>query len=436
MSSIEIVSLVVTIVCLISFSLVFTFLFRHYYKTNISEVKEGKKDFELIDNAVIDESEKHSKSKRFTKILSKIFSYLLLGVVAFAFGMSLYSRITGSLVSFNGNSLIVIATGSMSERNKYNSYLYDSSLTSTYTLDNQFNTYDVIGISEYKNGEEPKLYDVVAFKGKNDVTYVHRIIEINDSGYVTRGDSNAVSDTNSLYDNYLTRDKILGYYNGTRIQVLGVFVIFLQSNSGIVTIVSIIYCMIMFDFYKNKLDDVTEARTKELLSLLEYSLDTDIEAEKKMSKTYKEVLYYQNHKYVFIDGKFAEKVELNDDEAKEFNSKLLSVASLNNKDDKEATIKVKNIDTGEVSEVKEAKDNVFSKIKELLKLNKKEEVSGEIKTEATPNESLCKSKVEESNESSIETKDESKESNESNESTLKDEKEVEEVKDETNKQKN
>ena len=44
MSSFEILSLVVTFVCLFSFCIVFTILFRNYNLNAIKDVKEGKED--------------------------------------------------------------------------------------------------------------------------------------------------------------------------------------------------------------------------------------------------------------------------------------------------------------------------------------------------------------------------------------------------------
>ena len=49
MSGIEVLSLIVTIICLVSFCLVFTFLFRHYYLTSIEEIKSGRADFDVIE---------------------------------------------------------------------------------------------------------------------------------------------------------------------------------------------------------------------------------------------------------------------------------------------------------------------------------------------------------------------------------------------------
>ena len=65
----------------------------------------------------------------------------------------------------------MIASGSMSEKN--NEYVKDNE-----ELNNQFDTYDMIGISKYGSQNDVKLYDVVAYKNKKDITIVHRVVQI------------------------------------------------------------------------------------------------------------------------------------------------------------------------------------------------------------------------------------------------------------------
>ena len=60
MSNVEIIALIVTIICLLSFCLVFTFLFRHYYLNLIKDVNEGKEDIDLIDSGRKEIKEKES----------------------------------------------------------------------------------------------------------------------------------------------------------------------------------------------------------------------------------------------------------------------------------------------------------------------------------------------------------------------------------------
>lgn len=52
MQTLEIISLIVTIVCLLSFSLVFTFLFRYYFLSQIHTIENGEDDLYLLDNVI------------------------------------------------------------------------------------------------------------------------------------------------------------------------------------------------------------------------------------------------------------------------------------------------------------------------------------------------------------------------------------------------
>lgn len=302
MSNIDVISLIVTIICLLSFSIVFTILFRHYYLYNIENVKKGNVDIELIENAKKIKEAKTNKRKIVTNIISKVISYIVFVLIIIVFAFSLYSRFSGNSIPFGNSSLIVIASGSMSEKNEDNSYLQN--------INNQFNTYDIIGITKYNNQEEIELYDVVAFKNDEGITIVHRIIEILDvngkEAYITRGDSNNTSDNGVQYEDYLTYDNIIGYYNGTRIQSVGIFIVFLQSNAGIITIVAIAYCLFMFDYYSNRYEKVVEDRTKLLIDTLNYDLDKD---EGGVGVMYTETFLYKEQKSTFINGEYLFKSE-------------------------------------------------------------------------------------------------------------------------------
>lgn len=264
MSGIEVLSLIVTIICLVSFCLVFTFLFRHYYLTSIEEIKSGRADFDVVEYNKERIEKNSQKKEKIKKIITKSIGYTFLGLVIIFFGFSVYSRFFNNNLLFGDSGFIVISSGSMSQRNEVNDYLDE------YHLYNQFDTYDIIGIKKYNSIDEVNQYDVVAFYGQDDVIYVHRIIEINDNNtFITRGDSNPVSDTNRLYNGHLSYDRIIGYYNGSRAPLIGVFIVFLQSNSGIITILSVVYCLLMFDHFKTKYDEAIEARIEYLDKLLD-----------------------------------------------------------------------------------------------------------------------------------------------------------------------
>ncbi len=353
MTSIEIISLVVTIVCLLSFSIVFTFLFRYYYITNIKEINEGHSDVDLLELAKEEETINKSKKKKVTNIMSKVISYLLLSVVLFGFGISVYSRFANNNLILGNEGYVVISSGSMSKRNERNDYLDE------YHLNNQFNTYDIINIRKYDKQEDVKLYDVIAFKGDDGNIYVHRIIEINDDNtYVTRGDSNSASDPNQLYKGNLTYNKIIGYYTNKKINSLGIFVIFLQSNSGIITIISIIYCVMMFDHFRSKYDEAIYNRTNKLIKLLEFDINDDEEINKYVTNLNEEILIYKNNKYIFIQG---ELVSINKDISNEELEKIKNIKVLEDHE-------FNKIETKEIKK----ENNFFIKLKNKFNKEKKD----------------------------------------------------------------
>lgn len=325
MSAVEIITLFITILCLVSFCAVFTILFRHYYRSNIDSVSSGKEDIELIDNAIDEEKEKKSKTKKVWKVVGKVFSYMVLGVVFAVFIFSLVSRIQNNTMPIGNSTMVVIASGSMSEKN--NQYVKDKTEPE---LNNQFDTYDIVGISKYDSQSEVKLFDVVAYKNKKDVTIVHRIVEIRTDDttgeivYLTQGDTNLAPDntSSSQYSGYLTYDRIIGKYDGRRIKGLGIFVIFLQSPAGIVTVLSVVYCLFMFDHFSGKYKKAIVDRTNMLVQLIDYDLDKE-EVDDVVSN-YHETLLYKNQLYTFQDGTYIGK-EDSDTEVKKLKDHMVLV---------------------------------------------------------------------------------------------------------------
>lgn len=360
MSSFEILSLVVTFVCLFSFCVVFTVLFRNYNLNAIKDVKEGKEDIELIDGVLLEKEKKKNKKSRTLKIIGRIVYYSLYSFVFLFFIFSLTSRIMDNSLIFGNSGFVVIASSSMETINKDNTYIEKNN------LDDQIDIYDIIGISKYNNVNDVKLYDIIAFKADDGRTIVHRIIDIdyidNNIQVVTRGDANANSDNNSLYDTYLTYEDIIGYYNHSKVPLIGSFVIFLQSNSGIITIVSIGYCVFMFDFYRNKLEKAILERTNLLIELIGYD-----GKDNEISNYFSQELVYKGYKYVFNEGNFIKKEELNDLEViNESNNKMYTKISTSNKED-DNKVYVKDIEIDEVKDLNTSKENSKRSLTEFIK---------------------------------------------------------------------
>lgn len=294
MSSIEILSLIVTIVALVSLSFVFTFLFRNYFRGIIEAVQSGEEDAELIYEEAMGKREK-TVAQKVLHYSGKVLSYLVLLLLVGVFTGSLVSRFMGTAMSIGGNIPLVIVSGSMSYKNDANQYLY------TNHLDNQFQTYDVIVVNPTASPDDIELYDVIAFYSSEGTVVVHRVVEIVDTSegkmFVTRGDANEASDDNALYGDYLPYQQVVGEYHGVRLPAVGAFVLFLQSGAGAVCVVSIVYCFAIFEFYRRKMDLAIEERTEKLLSFL-----TIDETDENADVNFTEVLTYKGKDYVLPNG--------------------------------------------------------------------------------------------------------------------------------------
>lgn len=119
---------------------------------------------------------------------------------------------------------------------------------------------------------------------------------------MTKGDANAGLDSLSLYGDSLPFASIVGVYSGHRVPIVGLFVIFLQSNAGIITVVSIVYCMLMFDHYHGKCDKAIEERTALVVKTLEYDLAQ--EKADDVTARFSEELTYKGETYVFEEGEY------------------------------------------------------------------------------------------------------------------------------------
>lgn len=303
MTTLEIIALVVTIVSMLCFSTVFTLLFSSYVKTSSEEIITGKKDIELLDTVLIEKRNINKKHKKFFDISKKISSFFILGILAITVCSSLYSKITNDMTPIFDTTVLTIKTGSMSYKHESNTYL------TAHNLNDQFNAFDMIFIHEVDSEDELSLYDVIAFRNDQNTIIIHRIVEIFEEdgviNYRTRGDANARIDAGTR-----TYEDIVGVYNGKRVPVLGIFVIFLQSYSGMVTIVALIYCIWMFSSQYNKFKKVCDERSSLLLSLLIDPNDIN-----ELKTTYIQYIYYRDNIYEFNDGKFVRigNKKLNDD---------------------------------------------------------------------------------------------------------------------------
>lgn len=299
MSSTEIISLIVTVIGIFSFASIFTILYGNYASMSIKEINSGKRDIEIIDEVIYNRQEKIRKRSKIIGTVKNVIFYLTMCVIIPVFIFALISRFTNNAIMLGDKTVMVVASGSMSERHENNTYL------NTYNLNDQFNKYDIIILEKVDSAAELRVYDTIAFVNDKGINVIHRIksIKINGS-YETRGDSNGTSDTY----NPVFKD-VIGRYTGKKISGIGVFVMFFQSYAGIITIVSLVYCLLMIDRISEKINKVQAKRVEHLLEALGLSSDETLD---KVEAAYSETIYYKGYAYHFKDGAFISKDEITD----------------------------------------------------------------------------------------------------------------------------
>lgn len=294
MNPYELIATIVTAVGVISFATIFTVLYRIYANATVAEYESGKCDVDLIEETILSNAQNKSHYRRVLRRVKQVCLCIFVALLLPLLCISLYSKITSGIAMVNGHGMIAVASGSMSEQNAANPYLQQNG------LDNQFDTYDMIFLEKVDSPSELKLYDVIAYVNDEGVNVIHRIVGFQGNSYVTRGDSNNADDQYKP-----TFDDVLGRYIDRRIPYIGIFAMFLQSYSGIVTVLAVIYCLFMIEGVGNKLFDARETR----LAILQESIDfkTDVVRDEALDASFVETVYFKNYAYTFDENGFVSK---------------------------------------------------------------------------------------------------------------------------------
>ena len=280
---------------------IFTILYRTYANSAVAEYGAGKCDVELIDETILTNIKNAKTHRKVLKTVKRVICWVLIAIMVPFLLISVYSKVADGVAMVGGRGMIAVASGSMSEKNSANSYLAN--------IDNQFNTYDMIMIQKVERQSELQLYDVIAYVNDEGVNIIHRIVGFQQTAsglrFVTRGDSNNADDEYKP-----SMDDVLGEYTGKRIPYVGVFLMFLQSYSGIVTVAAIIYCLIMIESVGNKIYDAREDR----LLFLQESIDfkSDMVQDGNIDSSFTETVYFKDYAYTFDEHGFVSKTLISD----------------------------------------------------------------------------------------------------------------------------
>ncbi len=245
-----IVIVVVALLTAIIFGLTW-FAYNSCLKAYKIEVSHGQHDREIF-------KEYHAKKKkRGGKVLGLIGSCIFLTVLLSLFVAGIVYRASGENLTLNGQTVLVVKSGSMSDfynenlATQYQEYNYDTTL--------QFDVGDICIYETVSNNVELVEGEVYGYKYKNYII-THRLIRINaDNTCEFRGDNNPVSD-----GVLVSKESVIYHYTGKKLPVIGSFVLYAQSYFGIWSLASIIGIVISSEIVLHKIDKINKERDKQL----------------------------------------------------------------------------------------------------------------------------------------------------------------------------
>lgn len=358
----EVLSLIVTLIGVFSFATIFTILYRSFANASIAEINSGKRDVELMDEVIYEQQVHVRKRKKITGIIKTVIFYSFLATVIPLFVFSVIDRIHGNVSSIGDNAIMVVASGSMSYKDEGNKYVNDSNLASQYNMDNQFAKYDIIVLKEVTSPSEIGLYDVIAFRSKSGQNIIHRVVKIEKIGdtyrYTTQGDARPKED--GLYPTY---EDVIGVYTSKKLRSIGMFVLFFQSYAGMITILSLIYCLFMIDKTNKKIIVAENERLKLLGNAIDYKSEENLSGAKT---EFFETIYYKGYAYRFNEEGFIDKSEIEDKPLEEKSNDVVVkvVEDVNSKETITEEIEIPTIKETEEIEETEEKENKLSFIVE------------------------------------------------------------------------
>ncbi len=292
-----IVSIIVIFLLVVTFGILFLLHYRYYKKCILHHLEddvlkkevlyENKKYLKktetlLNDNAKsleekktqIDPLASYVEQKKKKHIPLKIAGNIFLGVFYALFVLVLISAIyiksSGDMFVVRDTSCLVIQSGSMEEKNEYNTYLFENQ------LDDQISTYSLISIRKVAK-EDIHLYDIIAFKDQDNRIIVHRVIQIYEENgeirYMAKGDANNGS---ASYELSLRYEDILGKYTGYQSFALGVVIYYFQSGIGMITLCFGLALVGFYDLLDIKLGKYINSRKQELYLVIDQEIQDAI----------------------------------------------------------------------------------------------------------------------------------------------------------------
>lgn len=246
-------SLAISIVVVICMAISFAALFFLYGRTKSKGIDFGVED-KPIKSELSAKLKKRGNASGYTQMLADgkkkeriiriVADAFLLVFIVLAAALTIFSfvlRGKGEQIYFGDTAYLTVLTSSMQEKNENNSYLKENDDGV------RIHQYALIGIDKV-DPADLKEGDIIAFKYEGNTIYVHRIVSVREVGgekfFTTMGDANDVSSPNEIN---ISADRIVGVFNGYHKGYLGVLLIYIRSDIGMVALIFVFLLLAVID---------------------------------------------------------------------------------------------------------------------------------------------------------------------------------------------
>lgn len=253
----------------------FTTMLVYIIKQKIRLIRCGEEDKTIQKE---NRSNQDKKTQRIKQAISTAFSVLICIALLVVFVFSVCANTDGGICVGNIPSYKVVNSGSMSVKNKRNSYLFDNN------LNDQIQTFDLIRIHKLPDEFELKLYDIVVYE-VDKILVVHRIVGIEEPNREHPGERwfTLQGDNVENPDRFPVRySQMKAIYRGDRTPFIGSFVMFMQSPAGWLCALLIVFAVIATPLAEKKIDREAKLRLAIINADKEFSDDEHKKQEIKL----------------------------------------------------------------------------------------------------------------------------------------------------------
>ena len=252
MASVAIVTIVVVALLTAVIALLSWLAYSSCLRTYRIEVAEG-----MHDEAIESGYSAGKRRKRKGEVAGAIASYALLAALLSVFAAGIAYRAQGGSLSINGQTALVIKSGSMSGfydealAGEYESCGYDAGL--------QFAVGDICAFESLPADAGLTLGDVYGYRRKDNII-THRLVGLRDGGLCEfRGDNNPT------WDGYLVkRESVVLHYTGSKAPGIGALVLYAQSYFGVWSLAGLVGVSVGSEVVNRKVEGINSKRSREL----------------------------------------------------------------------------------------------------------------------------------------------------------------------------